>query len=154
MRTPVSSGLLMYKLKEGVVYYFIGHPGGPFFIHKDEGTWSIPKGEVDEGETLLETAQREFKEETGIDSHGPYIPLDNVVLKSGKRVHAWAFEGEWSGLLMSTSQVSLEWPRGSGRTITFPEIDRAGFFPEKEAKRRLNPAQAIFIDRLKKIITV
>ncbi len=150
----VSAGLLMYKIKDGTMYYFIGHPGGPFFIHKDEGTWSIPKGEVDDGETLLETAEREFKEETGIVPHGPYIPLDHVVLKSGKHVYAWAFEGDWSGLLTPSSTVSLEWPRGSGKIVHFPEIDRAGFFTEKEAKRRLNPAQQLFIEKLKKVLTI
>lgn len=148
MKQKISAGLLMYRIKRENIECFIVHPGGPFWKHKDVGAWSLPKGEVEEGESLLDTAQREFHEETGIVPRGPFTPLGSVTLKSGKQVHAWAFEGDWSGLLQTSTYVRLEWPKSSGKTIAFPEIDKAGFFSVSEAQKKLNPAQKEFIERL------
>ncbi len=145
-----SAGLLMYKIVEGKLMVFIGHPGGPFFAKKDEWHWSIPKGEVDGGDNgeLLETARREFEEETGIKvKTEEFISLGFVQQKSGKIVHAWAFEGDWSGLLTGKSYVDMEY---HGKKIRFPEIDRAGFFDVEKAKKKLIKEQGEFVDRLRK----
>jgi predicted NUDIX family NTP pyrophosphohydrolase len=148
-----SAGLLMYKISNGELMVFIVHPGGPFWKDKDEGAWSIPKGEVDEGEELLSAAMREVKEETGLEAKEPFIELGSVMQASGKIVYCWAFEGDWTGLLMGSSYVRMEWPLGSGKTISFPEVDKAGFFTLEEARRKLNPAQADFLDRLREKIS-
>ena len=145
-----SAGLLMYKFnKNKELEIFIGHPGGPFWKNKDKGAWSIPKGEVEEGEDLLQTAKREFKEETGIDFKEHFIELGEIQQKSGKIVHAWAFEGDWSGFLMGTSFVDMQYPPKSKKFIRFPELDKADFFSIEKAKIKINPAQAEFINRLK-----
>lgn len=128
--------------------FFIIHPGGPYFKNKEEGAWSIPKGEIESGETELEAANREFREETGLEPKEPFIFLGTTRLKSGKQIHAWAFEGDWEGLLLCQRHVTIEWPPRSGKQISFPETDKAGFFKETEAKQKLHPAQAIFIERL------
>ncbi len=146
-----SAGILIYKFVHSKLHVFIVHPGGPFWKDKDEGAWSIPKGEINNEEQLLETAKRELEEETGINppkEESRYISLGNITQKSGKIVHAWAFEGDWSGLLMCKSYVKLENPPKSGRFITFPEIDKAGFFECEKAKKKLNSAQAELIKRL------
>ena len=133
---------------------FIVHPGGPFWKNKDESSWSIPKGELEEGEDLLSVAKREFMEETDlkIDSES-FIQLGNVTLKSGKIVHAWAFEGDWSGLLMCQSYMNLEWPPRSGKFIKFPEVDKASFFSPEIAKKKINPAQRELIDKLEAVLS-
>jgi predicted NUDIX family NTP pyrophosphohydrolase len=146
----ISAGLLMYKLVNDELKVFIAHPGGPFWKDKNEGAWSIPKGEPNEEEDdLLKVAIREFKEETGIDaSRKEFIELGSAQQKSGKIVHCWAFEGDWSGLLMCSTYVNLEFPSHSKKFIKFPEIDRAGFFNFEEAKKKINPAQIAFLERL------
>ena len=144
-----SAGILIYKYNDGKLKLFIVHPGGPFWKNKDEGAWSIPKGEVEQGEEkLLEVAKRELKEETGISIEGNFIDLGEVKQKSGKIVKAWAIEGDWSGLLMCQSFVEIEWPYKSGKKIKIPEVDKAGFFSVEDAKRKINPAQREFIERL------
>ncbi len=140
-----SSGLLMYKTKNNQIYVFLAHPGGIFWKNKDEGAWSIPKDEVNEGEDLLETAKREFKEEIGIKSEGNFISLGEIKQKAGKIVHAWAFEGDWNGLLMCQSYVEIEI---KGRKMKIPEIGKASFFSIEEAKKKINPAQKEFIERM------
>ena len=100
MPPKTSAGLLMYRQKNNELEFFIVHPGGPYWKNKDEQSWSIPKGEIEFSEQVLETAKREFKEETGIIPKEPFIPLGTAQLKSGKIIHAWAFQGDWSGLLM------------------------------------------------------
>lgn len=149
-----SSGLLMYKIKDSRVYFFIVHPGGPFWKGKDKGIWSISKGEVDNGdfshEALLNNAIRELKEETGViapKDKSSYIYLGKITQKSGKVVHSWAFQGEFF-LLQCTSFAEIQDSK-SGKKIRFPEVDKAGFFTESEAKEKINPAQIPFIDRLK-----
>ncbi|MDP1696066.1 MAG: NUDIX domain-containing protein [archaeon] len=145
----VSAGLLMYKIRNNQLEFFLAHPGGPFWKNKDDGTWGIPKGEIHDSEEPLEAAKREFKEETGITPKEPFISLGEITQKSGKVVHAWAFEGDWSGLLMGSSYVTMEYPAKSGKTIKFPEIDKAGFFTLEKAKKIINPAQYELLLRLK-----
>src|SRR4051812_39715043 len=116
----ISAGLLMYRLRDGQVEVFLAHPGGPYFRHKDEGHWTIPKGEINKGEDLLETAVREFSEEVGFEPHGPYIELGFITQKGGKIVHGWAFQGDREE---STPHVcntfTMEWPPMSGQFQEF-----------------------------------
>jgi len=147
----ISAGLLMYKIKSGEIWVFIGHHGGPFYKNKDIGCWDFPKGELNDGEDLLEATRREFKEETGIDSpedKGEYISLGSVLRRDGKEVNIWAFEGDWTGLLMGKSYVTLEWPPKTGKKIKFPELDKADFFPIEKAREKVWPYLNEFLDRL------
>lgn len=148
-----SAGLLMYKKKEGAIKVFLVHPGGPFWKDKDKGVWSIPKGEVEEGEKedMLIAAMREMKEETGIDApkeRERYSYLGKIKQKAGKIVHCWTFEGDWTGLLMGKSYMTMEIPARSGKFVKFPEVDKAGFFGIEEAKEKINQAQVEFLDKL------
>ena len=150
-----SAGLLMYRFRNENLEVFLVHPGGPFWKNKDEGAWSIPKGEVEEGEDVLSAAKREFHEETGTDILSEkFVPLGIVQLKSGKIVHAWAFEGDWSGLLMCQSFVEIEYPSHSGNFRKFPEVDKASFFSVSVARKKIHPAQRDFIDRLEKELSI
>jgi len=124
------------------------HPGGPFWAKKDEGVWSIPKGEPGEGEAALDTARREFEEETSLRAEGPFLPLGSVRQKGGKVVQAWAFAGDCDPALVRSNTCEIEWPPRSGRRRTIPEVDRAEWFDLAEARRRINPAQAAFLDVL------
>ncbi len=154
MAKQLSAGLLMYRIRESSLEVFLVHPGGPYFARKDDGYWSIPKGLVEGEEDLLEAAQREFEEETGIQPAGPFIPLGSVKQRSGKVVHAWAFRGDWDsaqGLRSNTFQI--EWPPRSGKRRTFPEIDRASFFSPADAAVKMHAEQAEFLDRLKGELT-
>lgn len=145
----ISAGLLMYRYKANQLEVFLAHPGGPYLKNKDLGYWGIPKGAVEQEETLLDTAIREFNEETGIESHGPYIPLGSVTLISGKIVHAWAFEGDWDeSIPLNSNLFNLEWPPKSGKEEWFPEIDKAAYFSVAVAHQKINPAQGEFITRL------
>ena len=146
-----SAGLLMYRIHGGRLQFFLAHPGGPIFQNKDEGHWGIPKGIAHEGEDLFLTACREFAEETGlpVPPASAAIPLQTVRLRSGKTVHAWAFEGDWEEAAGITSNFfEMEWPPHSGRRGSYPEIDRAGFFDGAAARIKINPAQIPFLDRL------
>jgi predicted NUDIX family NTP pyrophosphohydrolase len=143
-----SAGLLMYRVRAGVLEVLLVHPGGPFWRSKDAGAWTIPKGEVAPGEDEVSTAVREFKEETGMDAVGPFIDLGTIKQKAGKTVHAWAFAGDCDPATLKSNMTRLEWPRGSGRWMTFPEVDRAEFLPLAEARVKINPAQAELLDRL------
>jgi predicted NUDIX family NTP pyrophosphohydrolase len=132
---------------------FLVHPGGPFFRNKDEGAWSIPKGEVDEGIEPLEAALREFWEETGaVPPKGELFPLGEIRQKGGKRVVAWAVEGDLEPSAVKSNTFEIEWPPRSGRRERFPEVDRADFFPPDLARRKLNPAQAELVDRLERTL--
>lgn len=144
----LSAGLLMYRRTENDLEVLLVHPGGPFFAKKDDGAWSIPKGEAAEGEDLLATACREFEEETGIRPAGPFRKLAPVKLKSGKVVHAWAFEGNCDPATVRSNTFTMEWPPRSGRKQEFPEIDRAAFFPLEEAARKINPGQLALLEQL------
>ena len=141
----------MFRRTREELEVLLVHPGGPFFRNKDDGAWTIPKGEVAEGEDLLERARIEFEEELGIPP-GPqanWIELGSVKQKGGKIVHAWAFEGDCAADFVAVSNTfELEWPPRSGRIQQFPEIDRAQFFRVKEAKRKINAAQIAFLEAL------
>ena len=146
--TATSAGILLYRHTHGGFEVLLVHPGGPFWAHKDLGAWSIPKGLPDEGEELLAAARREFHEETGFTADGPASPLGQVRQANGKTVHAWAIEGDVDAGQVKSNTFQMEWPRGSGRMRAFPEVDRAGWFPPDEARRRIIPAQAAFLDAL------
>src|SRR5579885_2435915 len=133
--------------KKPTLEVLLAHPGGPFWARKDEGAWTIPKGLLD-GQERLEAAKREFFEETGVRASGEFLDLGSVVQKSGKTVHAWAFEGNADPSKMKSNVIEIEWPSGSGKKIEIPEIDRCAWFLPDEAKRKINPAQRGFIDRL------
>ena len=148
----ISAGLLMYRIRDGRLHVFLAHPGGPYFVRKDEGSWTIPKGEPDPEEDLFETAKREFQEETGIVPSGPFIPLTPVTQKGGKIVHAWAFEADHDGKPIVSNTFVMEWPPKSGRQAEFPEIDRAEFFDVPEAKRKVKAAQDALIDELERVV--
>lgn len=153
MVKKTSAGLLMYRLKNEELEVFLAHPGGPYLKNKDLGCWGIPKGEVEDEESLLATAIREFQEETGIEPHGDFLPLGSVVLTSGKTIFAWAFQGDWDDSRPPQSNLfPLEWPPHSGREEWFPEIDKAAFFPVPLARQKMNPAQAEYIDRLQALL--
>jgi predicted NUDIX family NTP pyrophosphohydrolase len=147
-----SAGILLYReLTPGQVEVFLAHPGGPYWAKKDEGHWTIPKGEPDDTETdLLTVALREFREETGISLHadGPYIPLGSITQKGGKVVHAWAVRGEADPTAIQSNEIEIEWPPRSRKRITIPEVDRCAWFSPEEARVRIKEAQIPLIERL------
>jgi predicted NUDIX family NTP pyrophosphohydrolase len=151
-KSRVSAGLLMYRRDWGGQRVLLVHPGGPYFRNKDEGAWSIPKGEVGPGEDPLAAAVREFAEETGVGPTGPFLALAPVKQKGGKVVHAWAFEGDCDTGAISCNTFTIEWPSRSGRQAEFPEVDRAAFFGPEEARRKINAGQAPLIDELERIV--
>ena len=151
MRSRVSAGLILYRIGPHNLEVLLAHPGGPFFIHKDAGHWTIPKGEVEDGADLLETAQREFAEEIGMNlpPNASYLPLGSIRQKGGKTVHAWATIGDLpEGFVVTSNTFTMEWPPGSGSTGEFPEVDRAEFFEIGEARRRIKPTQIPLLDEL------
>jgi predicted NUDIX family NTP pyrophosphohydrolase len=148
-RTNVSAGLLLFRRNGTELEYFLAHPGGPFWRRREEGAWTIPKGILEAGEQPFEGAIREFTEETGIVPRGPYIELGSVRQKSGKVVHAWAWEGDADPGAIQSNETRLEFPRGSGRWITHPEVDRCGWFGLTEALRLINPSQVPLLKRLR-----
>lgn len=147
-----SAGILLYKKQEAEYYFFLVHPGGPFWKHKDAGAWSIPKGEVEENEDPLKRARIEFKEETGKEINGNFIPLVPIRQKSGKWVKAWAMEGDIATDNCSSNLIQLEWPPRSGKRIQIPEVDRWEWFKLEEAKLKINPAQLSFILEVSKLL--
>jgi predicted NUDIX family NTP pyrophosphohydrolase len=148
----VSAGLLMYRMSQGKPQVLLVHPGGPFWKNKDAGAWSIPKGEVSEGEDLLEAAKREFEEETGCKPAGPFILLGAIKQKGGKVVHAWAVEGDLDSAAIRSNTFVMEWPPKSGRQAEFPEVDRAEFFDLATARQKINSSQADFLGELEKLL--
>ena len=139
----------MYRIKNHTLEVLLAHPGGPFFKSKDAGYWSIPKGEIDGTEELLDTAVREFFEETGLHSNGPYVSLGSIVQKGGKTVHAWAFEGQEEPFDVNKSNTfEMEWPLHSGKKMMFLEIDKVEFFTADAARKKIKEAQIELIDRL------
>ena len=143
-----SAGLVVFRTTGGEIEALLVHPGGPFWARKDEGAWSIPKGEIGETEEPLAAARREVSEELGWRPDGEALPLTPIVQKAGKVVHAWAVRGDWDPASLRSNTFDLEWPRGSGRTQRFPEVDRAAWFTLAEARRRILPAQAALLDEL------
>ena len=143
----------MYRrLKQSQIEVFLVHPGGPFWKNKDDGAWTITKGEVDPGEDLLAAAIREFNEETGFTATEPFHSLGEVRQKSGKRVHAWAFMGEWDPARIRSNTFEIEWPPKSGRHQQFPEVDRAEFFELSVARQKILGSELPFLDRLQGLV--
>jgi predicted NUDIX family NTP pyrophosphohydrolase len=145
----------MFSRKRGALEFLLAHPGGPFFTRKDDGAWTIPKGEAAPGEDLLTRAQIEFEEEVGFrpESLQGWIELGSIKQKGGKIVHAWAFEGDLpESFEVKSNLFEMEWPLGSGRRESFPEVDQAKFFTEAVARRKLKPAQVPLLDRLRAAI--
>jgi len=143
-----SAGILLYRKKNNSLEVLLAHPGGPLWAKKDEGVWTIPKGEFGDEENPLEAAKREFREETGFDISGHFIELTPVRQKSGKLVYAWAVEGDLDVLKIVSNTFELEWPPKSGRKQSFPEIDRAQWFGIDTAKKKMNERQVVWIDEL------
>jgi predicted NUDIX family NTP pyrophosphohydrolase len=151
-RPNISAGLLLFRRGGLGLEVLLAHPGGPFWRDREAGAWTIPKGIVDEGEDLLDAARREFIEETGIRPTGPFIPLGSVRQKAGKVVHAWAWEGDADARAIVSNTAQVEWPPGSGRWITYPEVDRCAWYDPASARRRINPAQSELIGRLEAVL--
>jgi predicted NUDIX family NTP pyrophosphohydrolase len=143
-----AAGLLLYRRHPAGIEVLLAHPGGPFWSRKDVGAWSIPKGEIDPGEDPVAAARREFREEIGLEVTGPVAPLGQQKQGSGKLVRIWASEGDFDPAQLRSNTFEMEWPKGSGRTQTFPEVDRAAWFALDEARRRILPGQAPFLDAL------
>ncbi|MEM8621436.1 MAG: NUDIX domain-containing protein [Actinomycetota bacterium] len=144
-----SAGLLLYRHRRAEIELLIVHPGGPYWRNKDEGAWSIPKGEYSDDEDSLDAARREFAEELGHPAPaGPYVALDVIRQKSGKMVTAWAVEADLDAATINSNTFEIEWPPRSGRTQAFPEVDRAEWCTPSLARLRLVSAQVQFVDRL------
>jgi predicted NUDIX family NTP pyrophosphohydrolase len=143
-----SAGLLVFRQKNKAIEVFLVHPGGPFWKGKDQGAWSIPKGEFSDGEDPLAVAQREFREETGQAISGDFMALKTVQQKGGKLVHAWAVEGDADADNIVSNTFRQEYPYKSGRWITIPEVDKAAWLGIEEARKKINPAQEAFLDEL------
>lgn len=151
--TNTSAGLLMYRHRRDTVEFLLVHPGGPFWKKKDEGAWSIPKGQAQPGEDLLTRAQIEFQEELGINAEGTWIPLGSIKQKGGKTVYAWGFEGDLpQDFQLKSNTFEIEFPPRSGNFKAFPEVDRAEFLSEPVARVKLNPAQIPFLERLRQAV--
>ncbi|MFF5379636.1 NUDIX domain-containing protein [Pedobacter suwonensis] len=144
-----SAGILLFRKKDELIEFFLVHPGGPFFAKKDLGFWTVPKGELNEGEDALTAAIREFKEETGQSLTGNFIELTPVVQKGGKKVLCWAFEGDFEPSAVVSNTFEIEWPPRSGKKQSFAEIDRAGWFGYSDAITHINEKQIALLDELK-----
>jgi predicted NUDIX family NTP pyrophosphohydrolase len=154
-RSRVSAGLVMFRRRNNQLELLLVHPGGPFWKNKDAGTWSIPKGEASPDEDLLTRAQIEFEEELGVKPprSANWIALGSIKQAGGKTVHAWACQGDLpADFVLSSNTFEGEWPPRSGKLQQFPEVDRAEFFAEEVARRKINPAQIALIDRLREAI--
>ena len=149
-RSRISAGLLLFRRAKDEIEVLIAHPGGPFFRNKDDGFWTIPKGEAGEGEDLLTRAKIEFEEEVGFaPPEAKLLPLGWVKQKGGKIVQAWAFEGDLApDFELRCNTFEIEWPPHSGKTQSFPEVDRAEFFSIAKARMKMKAAQVPFLDRL------
>ena len=147
--TVESAGLVLYRVRDGKTEVLLVHPGGPFWKRRDEGAWSIPKGEMGPGESRLDVARREFQEELGVPlPEGEVLPLGSVRQGGGKVVHAWAAPGDLDVSRVSSGTFAIEWPPRSGRTQEFPEVDKAAWFDLDAARRMILAAQGAFLDRL------
>lgn len=154
MTSRLSAGIVLYRRPGAGLEVLLAHPGGPLFRNKDAGHWSIPKGEPEPDEPLLDAARREFAEETGHPVPvGRALPLGSIVQKGGKVVHAWAVEGDLDPAAARSETFEMEWPPRSGMRRAFAEIDRVDWFDPDEARRRIKPAQAPLLDRLDEILS-
>ena len=144
-----SAGILLYRRRDAETQILLGHPGGPFWVKKDAGAWSMPKGEVGEDEDLFEAAKREFTEETGQTSpEGNYIELGSFKNSSGKEIFAWAAEGDLDVAKIESSKTTIEWPPKSGIQMEIPEIDRARWVSVADAPKKMHKGQDVFVQRL------
>ncbi len=147
-----SGGILLFRSRDDKQEVLLVHPGGPFWIRKDDGAWSIPKGLFEEDESPLDTAKREFKEETGFDATGEFIELGELKQPSRKIVHAWALKMDLDETKVVSNKFSLEWPKRSGIIREYPEIDRANWFDIDLAREKIQKGQIGFIDRLREVL--
>ncbi len=147
-----SAGILLYRSSDPETEVLLVHPGGPFWKNKDDGAWTIPKGEFEESEDPLAAAIREFKEETGFMVQGEFKALDPIQQKAGKIVYAWAIKGEIDAAKVKSNFFEMEWPPKSGRKQSFPEIDKARWFTLSKARGKINLSQAALLDQLLKVI--
>jgi predicted NUDIX family NTP pyrophosphohydrolase len=151
-RAKQSAGILLYRIRENRLQVMLVHPGGPFWVKKDLGAWSIPKGEYTGEEDPLTAAKREFHEELGTKlPDGNFISLGNVTQKGGKVVCAWAFKHDLDVSVIHCNTIFIDWPPRSGKKLEIPEVDRAEWFSTETAKEKINPAQVEFISRLEKL---
>ncbi len=148
-----SAGILLFRFVEGTIEVLLVHPGGPFWTNKDVGAWSIPKGGVEEGESMLDAAKRELEEETGIKTDGEFIELSSVK-QSNKIIYAWAFQLNTEAEFSMSNSFELEWPPKSGNLKSFPEIDKAEWFNLEEAKVKINKGQIPLVVELSSILMV
>jgi predicted NUDIX family NTP pyrophosphohydrolase len=146
-----SAGVLLYKLTAGELHVLLAHPGGPFWRHRDAGAWSIPKGLIERDEAPEAAARREFAEELGGEATGELQPLGEIQQRGGKRVIAFALVGEFDVSQLHSSEFAIEWPPKSGKVASFPEVDRAQWFPLAVARTKIVTGQALFLDRLERI---
>ncbi len=152
MAKTQSGGLLLYRIRDGELQVLLGHPGGPFWAKKDLGAWSIPKGEIDEGEDALQAAIREFEEETGLRLEGPFVSLSSVRQPGGKTVYAWALEGDIDPAALRSNTFRLEWPPRFGKLLEIPELDRIEWFSMDEAARRILKGQRPLLAELSSLV--
>lgn len=148
-----SAGILVYRYHQKALEVLLVHPGGPFYARKDEGAWTIPKGEPGAEEDLLQAAKREFAEETGMQPEGTFLRLTPVKQKGGKLVHAWALESDFELSTLKSNTFEMPWPPKSGKMQSFPEIDKAAWFGIPEALVKILPAQGAFIEELVGILS-
>ena len=148
-----SAGLLVFRRKDSGTEVFLVHPGGPFWQRKDEGAWSIPKGEFQD-EPPLEAAVREFQEETGLSPSGNFLELSPIKQAGGKTVFAWALEWDCDPTTIKSNTFTMEWPKGSGVMREFAEVDRAGWFNLKEARKKLLKGQVPLLEQLREMLGV
>lgn len=148
----ISAGILFYRFQKNKLQVLLVHPGGPYWVKKDKGAWSIPKGEPVAGEKLMEAAIRETEEETGIKTEGEFIALTPVKQKSGKIIYAWALQGDFDASAIKSNTFEMEWPPKSGKKKSFPEIDKAAWFDAEAAKDKIIPSQVAFITELENLV--
>lgn len=146
MAPKISAGIILFRRRAECLEFLLAHPGGPFWKNKDDGAWSIPKGELVDGEDLLVAARREFLEETGASLEGPFIELRPIKQKGGKTVHAFACEADFDPLALKCNMFSMEWPPKSGKFQEFPEIDRVEWFSFDDARKKMNAEQFHLIE--------
>ncbi|MEO8854774.1 MAG: NUDIX domain-containing protein [Ginsengibacter sp.] len=147
-----SAGLILYRIKDDVIEILLVHPGGPFWQKKDLGSWSIPKGEVEDGEEMLKAAFRETEEETGFNFEENHpLALNPVKQKSGKIIYAFALKADVNVGNIKSNLFEMEWPPRSGKKQSFPEVDRAEWFPIEEAKKKIVPGQIPILEQLEQI---
>ena len=152
MAKKLSAGLLVYRRRHDRLEVFLVHPGGPFWRNKDDGSWSIPKGEFDENDDPLAAARREFCEETGCAIDGEFHALAPIKQPSGKLIYAWAVEGDIDATEITSNRFSIEWPPRSGKQQQFPEVDRGGWFDLREAERKLLRGQRALLEQLRTLV--